>query len=240
MDKKTNHKTDFSRLFRLGILFKDNKGIIFLIPKMLFKPKESFSRVLEIATIQKIAESLMVYYSFFAPLVVAYGITIIFVKGISSLSLSQLIFNILASLLMGAITGLSFTTTSIFFVYMISGFYYFFGKFFGSKESFDKVFSVISLYIAGTSILIVPELIVIWIFGNLNIDSTLLSTIFFFSGLFFHIFYLPTALSKGLKLNIYRSIVLMLLPLVFLVGLLLITYKIRWISIYLLILLESY
>ncbi len=199
-------------------IFRESKEILILIHRMYIKPGESFTRMIEIATMKKIIKSLIVYYTFFSPLMVIYGITYIFTINGGSNSLLLWIFTIIFSLSMGIVTGLGFSWTALFAVSIIGGIYYGLGKILGYKGSFSDVLSAVTLYIAGASIIVLPELITIWIFTNLGIKITGLISVWFFTIIFFNVVYLPVALAKSFKTDILKSFIIAnLLPLLFVI-----------------------
>jgi len=209
----SKYNYDVSRLFKIATLLKDNKDMILLIPKTLFSPGDNFSKVIRKATYHKILETLVGFFSFYSPLMVVFGISYMFKLGLE-FSLFGWIFTIIYSLLMGACTGISFGISVLILGRLGSGVFYFLGKFFGGRGSFHEVFSAIGIYISAASIFALPEFLLIVIFKNFGYDYTLLMVILLITMIFFHILYLPIALSKSLKINRFKSFIIALFVLI--------------------------
>jgi len=210
-------KETLKRFFRL---YKDNKEVIKLISKMFVHPGFSFQEFINQTNMEIIVKNLIAFYSLFIPLGVVWGVSIVHSYTYErSFYFFELIVPYLLTILMGIFAVPGFMTLTFIFAGVIGGLYFIFGRVLKSKASFYDIFSSMILYASGASVFMLPLIILIYIFKNFNIDFPTLIQILSFTGLFFHIFYLPMALSKGLKISIYKAIFLMLLPLVFLIGL---------------------
>jgi len=191
-------------------ILNDNKSVIKLFYKQFVKPKESFSEVIEKLNYEELLKALFLYYAFFFPL-------LFIVLSINFIQTGDGFFvNIILAFFIAILSIVLFgllTTINAFFFSLL---FYFLGKIFHSKGSIEDIVSVMNFYIAGFFLVAVADILLM--FGVLKYftsNDILLYSISAVPLLIYYVFYLPIALSKALRTNLLKSLIIAFIPLLF-------------------------
>jgi len=191
---------------------KESQEILNLVPKMYIKPGEAFSKILEIAKFKKLYNFLIIYYTCFSPFFVLLMGSLIFSQ--VEASLLTVMFSMPFLLIAAVVSCMAIALYALLVSFVFSGIYYFLGKLFKAEGEFNDILSVMILYVASTSLIVLPivscEELPESVIENLNLSGLNMAS--FIIVILVSLIYLPAALSKSLKINLPRAFGLTLLP----------------------------
>jgi len=199
---------------------KESREILNLVPKMYIKPGEAFSKIIEIAKLQRLINFLIIYYICFTPFVFLFVVSIFFKQfGASLLTVIFIPFLLIAMVVFCAQIGIYALIAS----YIFSVIYYFLGKLFKAEGEFNHVLSTMVLFIAAGGLITIPEGFILWgykqICGKGSPEVLAVTIIYILTIMSLSIIYLPMAFSKSLKITLFRAFILTILPyLIFFIG----------------------
>ena len=198
---------------------KESQEMLNLVPKLFVKPGEAFSRIIEIAEFQKLINFLIIYYICFSPFVFLLGIFLIFPQ--VEPNMLTIIFSIPFLLIAAVVSCAAIGGYTLIVSYVFSGIYYFLGKLFKAEGEYNDVLSAMVLYVAATAIITVP----IRLYKDLSnyivegLDVSGLNIVYIGIIFLLSVIYIPSVLSKSLKINLPRAFILTILPyLIFFIG----------------------
>jgi len=187
-----------------------NKSVVKLFFKQFVKPKESFDEIIiEKIDYERLVKALYLYYSFFFPLLFILFSTD-FTQNGNAIFVNIILAFFIAALLIPLLSLLTSINALLF-----SFIFYFLGKIFQSKGSIENILSIMILFIAGFTLVVVVDTFMM--FGILKYFSTndiLLYSIFAIPLLIYYVYYLPIALSKSLKISLLKSSIIAFIPLI--------------------------
>jgi len=190
----------------------ESRETLNLVPKMFINPGEAFSKIIEIAKFQKLINFLIIYYICFSPFVFLLGTFLIF-KQVEP-NMLTIIFSTPLLLIAAVVSCAAIAGYTLIVSYIFSGIYYFLGKLFKAEGKYNDVLSAMILYVAATAIITLPIRLYKELSDSLIKNLNLSGLNLVYIGIIFllSVIYIPSVLSKSLKINLPRAFILTILP----------------------------